>query len=126
VKFLEREEEEQIRWGTELSDAVEEFRQGPCKLAGGGRRLPRSHLGHRRLEGERNRHWSERVFEVMPYIAKLDTSDISNAARGGGSDSLRLHNLPSSGQKYPTLSDIKISIFYNTKVSQVRDTRVSY
>jgi hypothetical protein len=84
VKFLEREEEEQIRWGTELSDAVEEFRQGPCKLAGGGRRLPRSHLGHRRLEGERNRHWSERVFEVMPYIAKLDTSDISNTARGGG------------------------------------------
>jgi hypothetical protein len=35
-------------------------------------------LGRRWLEGERNRSWSESVFEMRPYIAKLDMSDMSH------------------------------------------------
>jgi hypothetical protein len=35
-------------------------------------------------------------------------------------EGLRLDNLSSLGQKYPTSSDIRISMFYNIKVSQVR------
>jgi hypothetical protein len=50
-------------------------RLNPRDLAtGGGRRSPGS---CRRLEGERKGPWSENVFGVMPYIAKLNTSDMS-------------------------------------------------
>jgi hypothetical protein len=39
------------------------------------------------------------------------------------SDGLRLNNLLSSGWKYLTSSDIRISILYNIKISQVRVPR---
>jgi hypothetical protein len=54
-------------------------------LAGGGRKSPRSHLGHHQLERERererNRRWSERVLRVKGYIANPDTLDMSDGPR---------------------------------------------
>jgi hypothetical protein len=48
--------------------------EGPCKLAGGGRRLPWT----RGWGGEKNKQWSESVFGVTPYRAEPGTSGMSH------------------------------------------------
>jgi hypothetical protein len=83
-------------------------------------RSPGSCLGCRRLEGERNRPWSESIFRVRHYIAKHDMSDMSGSDKFDG---LRLDNLSSSDRIHPTSLDIRIYIFCNIKVLQVHVAR---
>jgi hypothetical protein len=64
--------------GADLSDDGKSPPRGPCKLAGGGMRSPRSHLSRRQLGGEKNKQWSESVFDVTPCRVEPGTSDMSH------------------------------------------------
>jgi hypothetical protein len=66
-----------IRWGADLSDVRKSRPHGPCKVVGGRRSLG-SHLGHHRLGGEKNKQWSESIFEVTSYTTEPGTSNISH------------------------------------------------
>jgi hypothetical protein len=76
------EEEEQIRWGADLSDDEKSHPHGPCKLAGRGRRSPGSRLGRHRLGGEKNKQWSKSILKVTPYTTEPGTSEMSHGSIG--------------------------------------------